>query len=134
MSGLDRRAATRILEETLARPFVWGETDGLRLAMRVYSAVTGRPDPAAAVTYRSALGAARCLRRRGFGDLGEAFDTVFPAIIAPGAALLGDIGVIGRPRATCAVVHAGHGWVGVDPDGGLVKVPLRDVTRAWRIG
>lgn len=134
MTALDRRPAARVIEAALARPFVWGESDGLRLALDVYCAVTGKPDPAAGIAWRSALGAARCLKNRGFADIAEALDTILPAPIAPGQALLGDIGVVGRPRATCAVVHAGHGWVGADPDGGLVRVPLGQVTRAWRLG
>lgn len=129
----DRRPAARVIEAALARPFVWGETDGLRLALAVWCAVTGKPDPAAGVTWRSALGAARCLRHRGFADLAEALDTILPRTIAPGAAVLGDIGVVGRPRATCAVVHGGDCWRGVDPDGGLIRVPLGDVTRAWSL-
>jgi hypothetical protein len=130
----DRAAAVPVILAAQGLAFALGRADCFTLAMDVARAVTGRdPYSAERGRYKTRRGALGRLRRRGYADLRQAFGAVWPEI-APGAALLGDLGVAATADGLTAIVHDGNSWVGLSPRGGLQAVTLADVAAAFRVG
>lgn len=87
-----RVAATqRIVDEWRYRPFAWGVADCGRLAAAMLTALGHSPRLARFGYYRSAAGAARSLRRRGFSDVGGVLDDLGLTRIPQASALPGDL-------------------------------------------
>lgn len=86
---------------------------------------------------RSALGAKRALKERGWGSVEAMLDALLPRI-APAQMLLGDLAVVpGQDGLDCILVSAGPlklmGW---HPESGafvLYDDALAEVTGAWRV-
>ncbi len=98
--------------------------------------MTGR-DPASEArrAYSTAEGAAKLLRRRGFGSIADAFGSVFPEIPVARAGR-GDLGVVPVPYGGgfAGVVFMGLGAFGKNADApGTLFVPRSAVVRAFRV-
>lgn len=123
-------ALAGLIAQRLRQPFVWGVHDCCLWAADAVQAQTGR-DPAAGLrgTYRSALGAARLVRR--LGGL-SAIAARGGEPIAPALAVAGDVGLVmmaGRPRL---VVCGGGLWLAAAVDG-LAALPWAAPVAAWRV-
>lgn len=131
----DRSRAIDVIVAAQTAEFKLGEADCFTLAMDVVRAVTGKdPYERERGRYVTMMGAQRQMLLRGFTDLRDAFAAVFP-VIAPGSALLGDIGTAKDPSTgqIVGVVYDGNGWVGRLQPKGLFRLPISDITRAYRI-
>jgi hypothetical protein len=110
----------------------YGSHDCALHASSVVDALTGA-DPAAAVRghYTTARGSMRVLRRHFGGSLEAALDARFERI-APGFAQRGDLVLHEGSIGVC--IGADALFVGEDAGApGLVRVPRRDWTQAWRL-
>ena len=130
------RLATEMDRQRLAA-FDWGGHDcALGLACGAVRAMTGVDLARGWRGYRTAPGALRTLRRRGYASLGDAVAAVLPEYDAPFAqAQVGDIGVIPSDgeigEALCVVDGA---TLIVLTDRGHGRRPREDMTRAFRVG
>ncbi len=130
--GWERRLAEAI-EAARARPFAWGSHDCAIWAFDLRRDLTGGADVAALWRgrYRTALGAARMMRRLGW-----------PSLEAAGRALLGEpvpsVHLARRGDLLLAGTGLGFGIclgaraAGIAP-AGLTFAPLAACTLAWRI-
>lgn len=129
--GWERRLADAI-EAARARPFAWGVHDCATWAADVRRAITG-DDLADAWRgrYRTAAGAARLLRRLGFGSLIEAATArLGPPLPSVLMARRGD--VLADPGARALGVCVGAWGLFLTPDG-LTERPLADCAMAWSV-
>ena len=93
-----------------------------------------RPPPMPDI--RSALGAKRALKKKGWADVPEMLDAVLPgARIPPLAMLLGDLAVVrGEGGLDAILLHAGNEALGWHEDGsGMVPMIVREYVGAWRV-
>lgn len=130
---IDRGRAVAVILSAHEAPFAWGVSDCFTFVLDVVEAVTGSaPYADERGQYSSRFGAARRIADRGFGGLDDAFAAVWP-VIAPGAALLGDVGLIRPSDGPTAVVFDGTRWIGRAQGVGVQPVPIDLVRRAYRI-
>lgn len=115
--------------------FAWGQHDcALGLACGVVEAITGADLRQGWGNYRTAAGALRALRKRGFESLTAAVADVLPEV-HPVYAQIGDIGVIpgdGEIGEALCVVDA-SGLIVVTEDG-HGRRPREDMVRAFKVG
>lgn len=130
-----RRDWRRQLDEFLAHrqdmPFLWGVRDCALFAADAVAAMTG-VDVAAAwrERYSTARGAARILRGRRLADF--AVEVLGTPLLNPLTARYGDIGIVLlSPGQTLGVVTGPH--VACQGSSGIVLVPIRNVSMAWRL-
>ena len=121
------------VETARGRPFSWGRHDCATFAFDLRRDLTGGHDVAALWRgrYRTALGAARVMRRLGWSSLEAA-----------GCDLLGEPlpSVLLAQRGDLVLANTGLGFgiclgaraAGIAPQG-LVLVPLADCSLAWRV-
>lgn len=132
---MNRAAAIDVITAAAATPFRRGVGDCFALAAAVVEAMTGRrPSWAIYVgCYRTLDQALELLRVNGFDDLGQGLAQHYREI-APAAALLGDLGVPAGEAARFTVyVFDGQSFVTRKAAGGLGRVKLGDVARAFRV-
>ena len=130
-----------LISDRLTAPFCWGTHDCALFACDAVLAMTGT-DLAADFRgrYDSAIGAARRLRELGFRDLQDVA-TAFAAkhgiaqIASPRFAQRGDVGLILDESGALGAlaICSGDGFATARESGGLVKVPARLISDAWRI-
>jgi hypothetical protein len=125
------------LRATIARfqgkPFVWGTTDCWIMTRAHLRALGERPP--ATPRYRTALGAKKALKLRGFDSMADAIDSILPRI-SPAEMLPGDVAAVeGVEGLDALVICAGHkvfGWH-EEADGPVFIVPKPGaLTIAWR--
>ena len=125
------------LDRFIGRAFAWGQADCAQLAAFHLRAMGHKVLLSKAGRYRSALGAAKALKRAGFANLTEALDAHGLEQIAPASALPGDIIAIPhdpkQPEALMIVLTNGRvlGWVD-DVEGAAVLQPVQYL-RGWRV-
>lgn len=130
------------LMERATAPFVFGEHDCCQFARGAVEAMTGINVMASVPAYKTAKRAAAVQAKLGAG-LGDAVAAVLEPQgfepIAPLMAQRGDF-VVGHVVGETGTVIEAAGIVGLDGvtayfagDKQLVKVPLKDCFRAWRI-
>lgn len=122
-----------LVEQREARPFEYGRHDCCLWAAAAVRAQTGVDVARGLRGYRSARGAARTLISAGFDGIEDAAAALLGPRIAPLLARRGDIvsdgEALGVMWAGCAL------FVGEGPGvAGLVRVPLRQLKAAWRVG
>lgn len=81
-------AAQATLDLYLDKPFVWGKWDCARLAAHCLKGLGHRPNLSRFGFYKSALGAARAMKREGFADLAAYLDDGLRLMRIPQAAAL----------------------------------------------
>lgn len=124
------RALSAEVEAARTRPFEWGRHDCALWAADCVMAMTGN-DPAACWRgrYRTALGAARILRRSGCDDIAAMAARVLDAPLpSPVMARRGDILSDGEAMGVCIGAAAAF----LSPDG-LVFKPLAACAVGWRV-
>lgn len=132
---VNRAAATDVLAAAYGQKFIRGRCDCFTLAADVVEALTGRPAPFRTYvgSYKSLAGAVDLLIKKGFGDLGAGFASIYQEI-APGSALLGDIGIpSGGAARTTIYIFDGQSWVSRRIPEGIGRVRLSQVHRAFRV-
>lgn len=132
---MNRSAAIDILVKAQTEPFKRGTRDCFALAADVVEAMTGRPPAWGKFvgTYRTIEEAAALLKAHGFADLGEGLACHYTEI-APGAALLGDLGVPdGELAREMLLVFDGQDWVSRSISGGLYRASPAAIARAFRV-
>ncbi|HND52255.1 MAG TPA: hypothetical protein PLV92_07655 [Pirellulaceae bacterium] len=132
---MNRVAAIDILVRAQKEPFKRGTQDCFALAAEVVEAVTGRRPPWANMVgcYRTIPQAFALLAAHGFADLGEGLACHYSEI-APGAALLGDLGVPpGELAREMILIFDGQDWVSRSINGGLYRASPAAVARAFRV-
>lgn len=132
---MNRAAAIDVITAAAGSPFRRGVDDCFALAAAVVEAMTGRRPPWAMYVgcYRTLDQALDLLRATGFDDLGQGLAAHYREI-APGSALLGDLGVPAGEAARYTVyVFDGQTFVTRKDVGGLGRVRLADVARAFRV-
>lgn len=124
------------LDRFIGRPFVWGSADCGQLAAFHLKGMGHRLVLTKWGSYRSALGAAKAMKRAGYADLSAVLDGMGLDRIPPAAVLPGD--VLALPHEESAVFEAltvalGNGRVlGFYGEGAAVLQPLMFET-AWRV-
>lgn len=131
IAGWESRLA-RAIEAHHAQPMAYGSSDCFLLAADSVEAVTGARIYADCRRYRTELGAARCLRRKGFETLAEAFGALFEPI-AVARAGRGDIGVVLRDGMQVSGVFTSQGFL-ARGETALVTVARAEILIAWRVG
>lgn len=122
-----------VVEAHEGAAFVWGHADCFTFAMACVEAVTGaNPYADEAGRWRSAAGARRRLRARGFGSIEAAIAAVFPEI-PPALAQRGDLAIVHGAHET-VTVSLGARFLSLAPAGGLAGVRLDHVSKAFRVG
>lgn len=139
MTPVERRDRTAaVLAKFRDKPFSWEGANCLRLAREQMLAMGHAPPPIP--VFRSAMGAQRALRRRGFETLEALLDSML-ARIPPAAAWLGDLVMLPghEGQSFGALFIAGgdgilRGWHDSDP-GGLRNVVQAEhhAIGAWRL-
>lgn len=132
---MNRVAAIDILVKAQTEPFKRGTRDCFALAADVVFAMTGRPAPWAQFVgcYRTIEQAFALLAAQGFADLGQGLAAHYDEI-APGSALLGDLGVPGGELAReMVLVFDGQDWVSRSLSGGLYRASPAAIARAFRV-
>ena len=133
---LRRQCAT---EATLAkyreRPLDWSaRTSCVHMARYHLRKMGHRPPPMPDI--RSALGARRAMKKRGWDDVAAMLDAVLPgARIAPMSMLLGDLAVVrGTEGFDAILLHAGNEALGWHEDGKrIVPMIVHQYVGAWRV-
>jgi hypothetical protein len=120
------------LEEVREKPFRWGSNDCALFAAGAVRAMTGQ-DPGAdwRGRYRSARGAARLMRARGFDGPSAIAAAAFPAV-APAHAQIGDLAAVPGAGGAALGVVQGPGVYVLRPEG-LAVVPVAEAVAAWRV-
>ena len=131
IAGWESRLA-RTIEVHHALPMAYGSSDCFLLAADSVEAVTGVRIFADSRRYRTEPGAARCLRRKGFATLADAFGSLFEPISVARAGR-GDIGVVVRDGVLVAGVFTAQGFL-ARGETMLVAVPRSNIQTAWRVG
>ena len=119
-----------LLAERRTMGFIWGKNDCCLFAADCVQACTGIDPAAGHRDYSDALGAARSLER--FGGVPGVGDALAGEPIGPLMARVGDIGLVRHAGRNALVVCNGDNWLAVAEPCGLVTLPLRSATRAWR--
>lgn len=116
------------------RPFAWGESDCMQLAMHCAHVITGvHPFPDTPGSYSTRAGAMRCLQAHGFESIVEALAARYRPV-APALAQRGDIGIVSMEGVLASCVCEGREFVGKAPDkDGLIRVPRRAIVQAFRV-
>lgn len=121
-----------VVEKHVALPSAYGISDCYIIADDAVEAVTGKRMFTGARGYRTAPGAAKKLRKRGFLTVADAFAARFteiPVLMAQ----RGDIGTIHQPNGeVTGGVFTGAGFFTRDGDR-AVFLPCTDVARAFRV-
>lgn len=133
---LRREEATRkTLEMFRERPFDWAKGGTCLHLARAQLLHMGHVPPAIP-QLRSALGAKRALKRRGFADLSALLDSILPRI-APAQAWLGDLVLMdGDEGFDTIYINAGGKLLGYserDPSGVRPMLALETPKAAWRV-
>ena len=119
------------LEPLRTTPFAWGQHDCVTFSAGAVEAMTGERVLPAAGRYRTAIGAARAVKRIGGGGLAAAVDTVL-ASVPPALAHRGDIllidGSLGLAFDRFAIMVGEEGSTE-----GLIRRPRELATHAWRV-
>ncbi|TPM58969.1 hypothetical protein FJ959_08835 [Mesorhizobium sp. B2-2-4] len=128
----DRRLA-RVVNQHSRTPGEWGVSDCLLTVMDAVIATTGF-DPAEDIrgTYKTEIGAARILRKRGFTDVEQALASLFPPV-ATLRAQRGDVGVVERDGALSCGFVCDRGFA-VKGERGLSFVPQTEIKSAFKVG
>lgn len=139
MTPVERRDRTAaVLAKFSDKPFSWEGANCLRLAREQMLAMGHAAPPIP--MFRTAVGAQRALKKRGFATLEALLDSMLPPI-APAAAWLGDLVMLPghEGQSFGALFIAGgdgilRGWHDSDP-GGLRNVVQAEqqATAAWRL-
>jgi len=119
------------VESRRLMPFAWGSNDCCTLAADCAKAITGvDPIPAALRNHGDEKADLRRLEALGgVGGVGDAFaGPVVPVLMAR----VGDVGLVHAEGREGLAVCNGETWLTVGRDG-LVTLPLRAATRAWRV-
>ena len=121
------------LEACADKPHAWGHHDCVLFAAGVSDAVTEfDPGKGHRGKYRSAAGSSRYLRSLGWDTPEAAFDAHYPRI-EPAMAQRGDLVLHAESIGVClGGIALFVGEEGGEP--GLVRVPMIDITVAWRLG
>ena len=130
-----RDAAQATLDRYKGTPFRFCSNDCVRFTA-FHLEQLGYEAPIGGISYSTAAGALRALRKRGFASLPDAVDSIGLQRIAPAAAIVGDI--------VCAESDDGVGGLGVVLGNGAVLAFHQDlecadtlrmgpVTLAWRV-
>lgn len=139
MNWQDRATRTNAaLAEFRGKPFAWaGRANCIHLARAVLVAFGHMPPPVP--MFRTAIGAKRALRKRGFADLGALIGSMLPEI-PPAAMWPGDIALLPDEHGLGALVIADGtgqllGWHDSDLSA-LKAIRLNENERAsaaWRV-
>lgn len=131
------------LEEARSTPFVWGEFDCALAMADMVVAMTG-VDPAKRFRgrYKTARGAAGALRRYGAGTLEATMTALFGEPVPRAFGRRGDAASVPLDADLDDRFRTAAGIVGLDgvsvhvaaPARGLIRLPLRLATCAWRVG
>ncbi len=120
------------------QPFQWGQVDCARVAAFHLKQLGYKIAISKAGRYRTALGAAKALRRLGYSSLSEMADGLGLVPITPARMLIGDIAEVegDSPVGTIAI-YAGNGNVFVfhQDHAGLVTASpnAASILRAWSV-
>jgi len=127
-----RERLSLVMRRHADEPFTWGRSDCFLLAMDVCEAILGT-DPYADERgrYRSAVGAARRLRRRGFGSPEDALAAV-SILIEPAAVLPGDIAIVDDVSGGEAMAVVTGRLIEGKGVAGAIRLPLTAAKRAYR--
>ncbi|KAB0682016.1 DUF6950 family protein [Aureimonas leprariae] len=125
------QALVEAIERHVALPFSWGVSDCAVLTTDCIAAVTGERPFGGPFRYRSEIGAAKWLRRKGLDDLAALGASRFEEC-PPSLARRGDIGMIERDGKICAGVFTSQGFVS-KAERGIIAEPVTAVARAFRI-
>lgn len=121
------------IENARNQAFRWGENDCCMFANRVYCAMTGQ-DIAAEFrgTYKTAAGAMRALKKRGFHSIREAVSHYVGNEINPKQAQRGDLVLVVRDGAESLGVCVGMfgAFAGIEQ---LQFLPMSEFVTAWRV-
>lgn len=129
-----RDAAQATLDRFNGRPFVWGETDCVRLAAWHVRRMGHKTKLAKGGAYKDEAGARKALAKVGFRSLEKAVDAHGFARIAPAAAIVGDlVGIEAGGDWPALFVALGNGrLLGFHEDVCRIVKPVLLVT-AWRV-
>ncbi|MDR7232300.1 hypothetical protein J2X45_003406 [Caulobacter sp. BE264] len=127
----DDLALVAFLAARMRAPFAWGReaNDCVSFAAAAALVQTGRDVLPADVTWRSARGAGRVLRR--LGGLEAAVDAQLPTI-APAKARRGDVALVETRTGPALMIFEGAALVGPGPTG-LMRRPRADARKAWSL-
>lgn len=132
--ALRAEATRRTMEAFRHRPFDWASgATCLHLARAQMVNMGHSPPPIPPL--RSAVGALRALRRRGYDSVSALLDSLLPRV-APARMLVGDLAIIeGDERMECIVVSAGGKMLGwhQDGEGGMQNLIVTHFLAAWRL-
>ena len=137
MPELMRRvdATEKTLAKYRARSFDWNGSTCLHLARAQLVNMGHTPPPLP--MFRTALGAKRALKVKGYSRVGEIMDALGLTPIAAAEMWVGDIGVVpGQDGWDSVVINAGGALLGWHEEhAGIVNVVggLAMVERAWRL-
>lgn len=130
-----QRATEATLAKYRERPLDWkARTSCVHMARYHLRQMGHRPPPMPDI--RSALGARKALRRRGWDDVAAMLDEVLPGSrIPPMAMLLGDLAVVRGDQGLDAILlHAGNEALGWHEDGNrIVPMIVHEYLGAWRV-
>lgn len=132
LHGWERRLAA-VTEKHMALPGAWGACDcGLTVGEAI-EAVTGVNPLAGFIgRYKTALGAARIMKRKGWGDMADVLASFFPET-GRLMARRGDVGVVMQGGALTAGYVCEHGFAAKGPRG-LIFHDLTEIISAYRVG
>lgn len=120
------------IQERRNHEFIWGESDCCLTIADIVLAYTGF-DMAAEYRgkYKTAIGAARALKRYGKGDIASTAASIYPEI-SPAEAGRGDLAVVTTEAGdSLGLVFNTRVWAMTTS--GLVDLPRTLIKRAWRI-
>ncbi|HVL71244.1 MAG TPA: hypothetical protein VM434_05080, partial [Beijerinckiaceae bacterium] len=115
-----------------ALPFSWGASDCMTFAADAAAAQTGKNPYPRSRRLKTALGARRAMKRRGFASYGDALASRFPEI-APALARVGDLCIVPNEAGgeTCGVVLGAD--VAARDLARLARLPRSRILRAFRV-
>lgn len=119
------------LDAWAARPFFWGGNDCLQFVSAWAEALTGDGPAGRWVgAYEGPISAHRIMRAHGCRDLHAFVDFLFgPRLASPAFATRGDV----VSAQGCLGVSLGDRGAFMAPGAGLVALPARAFTDAWRV-
>lgn len=137
MTLVARRDRTApVIARFRSKPFSWADGGNCVHLARAQLAAFGHAVPPVPM-FRTPLGAAKALRKRGFADLAEMMDRYAPRI-RPAEMWLGDIALLpGEPFDALAIYVGSNtivAWHGNDPEPPRnIVVSTSDIKAAWRV-